>query len=138
MQRLTLKKPNLNNDWGREISNQLRSYLNLPPVAAHENAMFNTVIGDDKFLLTLEPAADEDVALLSMFRKTDSFSATRHLDNLLQQTSINKNLPAPVHVALKGPDTVVIMVRIHRQASNQAVRYLDLLITIYNNAEATL
>lgn len=133
-----MKKPNLNNDWGREISNQLRNYLNLPPVTAQESAMFNTVIGDDKFLLALEPAADEDVALLSMFRKVDSFSVARHLDSLLLQTSISKNLPAPVHVALKAPDTVVIMVRINRQASNQAVRYLDLLFTVYNNAEASL
>ena len=133
-----MKKPTLNNDWGREISNQIRSYLNLPLVAGDDDAMINSVIGDDKFLLVLEPAAVEDVALLSMFRKVDSFSVARHLDNLLQQTGISKNLPAPVHVALKGADTVVIMVRIHRKASNQAVRYLDLLFTVYNNADTSL
>lgn len=131
-----MKKPNLNNDWGREISNQLRSYLNLPPVARDANAMFNTVIGNDKYLVTLEPAVQDDVALLSMFRKVDSFSVDHHLGNLLEEVGINKNLPVPVHVALKPPDTVVIMVRIHRKASNQAVRYLDLLFSIYNNVEA--
>ena len=130
-----MKKPNLNNDWGREIGNQLRGYLNLPPAASHEDPMFNTVIGDDRYLLTLEPAAQEGVALLSMFRKVDSFSAARCLDDLLQQVSISKNQPAPVHVALKAPDTVVIMTRIHRRDSNQAVRYLDLLFTIYRNVE---
>ena len=67
-------------------------------------------------------------------RLTGSPWAT-HLDALLQEVSISKNLPAPVHLALKAPDSVVLTVRIHRRVSNEAARYLDMLFVIYANVE---
>ena len=97
--------------------------------------MFNAVIGDDEYLLVLEAAAVEDVALLSVSKKVDPFSVTHFLEKLLLQVSISKRLPTPVHIALKEPDTVVIIVRIHRQQSNQISRYLDLLLAVCKNAE---
>lgn len=128
-------KPSLNNVWGREINNQLRRFLNMPPLQDHDSGLLNLSIGDDEYLLALEPAAAEDVALLSLFRKVDRFALGDHLDALLQEVSISKNLPAPVHLALKAPDSVVLTVRIHRRASNEAARYLDMLFVIYANVE---
>lgn len=128
-------KPSLNNVWGREINNQLRRFLNMPLLQDHDSGLLNLSIGDDEYLLALEPAAAEDVALLSLFRKVDRFALGDQLDALLQEVSISKNLPAPVHLALKAPDSVVLTVRIHRRASNEAARYLDMLFVIYANVE---
>lgn len=128
-------KPSLNNVWGREINNQLRRFLNMPPLQDRDSGLMNLAIGDDEYLLALEPAAAEEVALLSLFRKVDRFALGSHLGALLQEVSISKNLPAPVQLALKAPDSVVLTVRIHRRASNEAARYLDMLFVIYANAE---
>ena len=128
-------KPSLNNVWGREINNQLRRFLNMPPLPDHDSGLLNLAIGGDEYLLALEPADLEEVALLSLFRKVDRFALGSHLGALLQEVSISKNLPAPVHLALKTPDSVVLTVRIHRRSSNEAARYLDMLFVIYANAD---
>ena len=128
-------KPSLNNVWGREINNQLRRFLNMPPLQDHDRGLLNLGIGEDEYLLALEPADAEDVALLSLFRKVDRFALGNHLGALLQEVGIGKNLPAPVHLALKEPDSVVLTARIHRRASNEAARYLDMLFVIYANAD---
>ena len=127
-------KPNLDNDWGRAISNQIRSYLNLPALTGQDSGNINTVIGD-QYLLVLEAAEAKDVALLALFKKVDRFSVGRRLSILLEQVSISKNLPVPVHIALKAPDSIVIVARLHKMASNQAARYLDMLFTIYKSAD---
>ena len=59
-------KPSLNNVWGREINNQLRRFLNMPPLQDHDRGLLNLGIGEDEYLLALEPADAEDVALLSV------------------------------------------------------------------------
>ncbi|MCY4153875.1 MAG: hypothetical protein OXD47_09960 [Gammaproteobacteria bacterium] len=130
-----MKKPNLNNAWGRELSNRLRSYLNLPPVAAAGDGLLNMVIGDDKYLLSLEAAEVEEVALLSLMKKTDPFRIGAQLQALLTEAGINKFLPAPVHVACKPPDRLVTMVRIPRRDENQVSRLLDTLFTLYDNID---
>ncbi len=130
-----MKKPNLNNAWGRGLSNRLRSYLNLPPVAGDGDGLLNMVIGDDSYLLSLEAADVEEVALLSLMKKTEPFQAGAQLQALLAAAGINKYLPAPVHVAFKPPDRLVTMVRIPRRNENQASRLLDTLLALYANID---
>lgn len=130
-----MKKQSLNNAWGRALSNRLRNYLNLPPVGATGDGLLNTVIGEDKYLLSLEAAAEEGVALLSLLKKTEPFLAGQQLQALLEQVGINKYLPAPVHVAFKTPDRLVLMVRISGRDEYQASRLLDTLFTVYANVD---
>ena len=130
-----MKKQSLNNAWGRALSNSVRSYLNLPPVSDTGDGLLNTVIGEDKYLLSLEAAAEEGVALLSLLKKTEPFQVGRQLQALLEQVGINKYLPAPVHVAFNAPDRLVIMVRISGQDDYQADRLLDTLFSVYANID---
>ena len=128
-------KPSLNNKWGREIGNRIRSYFNLPPAMEHDSGLLNIIVGESEHLLVLEPASVEDVALMSLFKKVDTFSLARHLNAMLQEVHVSKNLPTPVHVALQLPASVILAVRIRRQASNDVPRFLDMLFTIYKNVE---
>ncbi|MDE0155267.1 MAG: hypothetical protein OXI88_02700 [Gammaproteobacteria bacterium] len=130
-----MKKQSLNNAWGRALSNRLRSYLNLPPVGETGDGLLNTVIGEDKYLLSLEAAAEEGVALLSLLKKTEPFLAGKQLQALLEQVGINKYLPVPVHVAFKAPDRLVVMARIAGRDEHQAARLLDTLFTVYANVD---
>ena len=130
-----MKKQSLNNAWGRALSNRLRSYLNLPPVGATGDGLLNTVIGEDKYLLSLEAAAEEGVALLSLLKKTEPFQVGKQLQALLEQAGINKYLPAPVHVAFKAPDMLVVMTRIHKQEDYRISQLLDTLFSVYANVD---
>lgn len=130
-----MKKQSLNNPWGRALCNRIRSCLNLPPVSGSGDGLLNTTIGGDKYLLSLEAAAEEEVALLSLLKKTEPFRAGSQLEALLEQVGVNKYLPAPVHVAFKAPDRLVAMVRISGRDEHQAGRLLDTLFSLYANLD---
>ncbi len=95
--------------------------------------LLNIKIAND-YMLCFEGSDDEENALLTMSKNVEKYDVDVQLINLFKITSIDKNLPIPLHVSLRDESTLSLMVRIEKDVSqNELISYLELMLHLYQS-----